>query len=529
MKKLFKYGLWMVCLLLQTSLSYAQFSPGELSKAHAHLEGVGNCTQCHVLNKKETTSKCLKCHVEIQQLINQRKGYHSSQEAKGKACASCHGEHFGLDFELTRFDKDKFNHDLSGYTLEGKHAQLACAKCHNKELIVNEISQKKENTYLGLGTTCLSCHQDFHQSTLSNDCLSCHNQEVFRPTTGFDHAQSNFPLIGKHQEVDCAKCHKTTIKNGQEFQQFANVVHANCTSCHEDIHNNKFGNDCRKCHDEFSFTQVKGMDDFDHNKTDFPLLGKHQNVDCKSCHQGRLTQAIKHNSCSGCHADYHENQFAKQGLSPDCAECHTVNGFSPSNYTLERHSRSVFPLEESHRATPCLACHKTDEAWNFSFENNNCTQCHPNFHPDVLPAKHFTSGNCQSCHAQTVWNEITFDHNQTNYKLQGKHQEVACRSCHFSETETEISQQFAGLQASCDNCHTDVHQKQFLQDGRTDCERCHVMASWQPEKFDHNRARFKLDGEHANLDCVSCHKTTDGLIQDYIIYKFNDISCASCH
>jgi nitrate/TMAO reductase-like tetraheme cytochrome c subunit len=519
----------MVCLLIQTSLSYAQFSPGELSKAHAHLEGVGNCTQCHVLNKKETTSKCLKCHVEIQQLINQRKGYHSSQEAKAKECASCHGEHFGLDFELTRFDKDKFNHDLSGYTLEGKHAQLACAKCHNKDLIVNEISQKKEHTYLGLGTECLSCHQDFHQSTLSNDCLSCHNQEVFRPTTGFDHAQSNFPLIGKHQEVDCSKCHKTTIKNGKEFQQFTNVVHANCTSCHEDIHNNKFGNDCRKCHDEFSFTQVKGMDNFDHDKTDFPLLGKHQNVDCKSCHQGRLTQAIKHNSCSGCHADYHKNQFAKQGLSPDCAECHTVNGFSPSNYTLERHSRSVFPLEESHRATPCFACHKTDEAWNFSFENTNCTQCHPNFHPDVLPAKYFTSGNCQSCHTQTVWNEITFDHNQTNYKLQGKHQEVVCRSCHFSENENELSQQFTGLQASCDNCHTDVHQKQFLQDGSTDCERCHVLASWQPEKFDHNSARFKLDGEHANLDCVSCHKSTDGLIQDYIIYKFNDISCASCH
>ncbi len=529
MKKRYKYTLWIVCLLLQASLSNAQLSPGELSKAHAHLEGMGNCTQCHVLNEKETTSKCLKCHVEIQQFIDQGKGYHSSREVKGKKCASCHGEHFGLNFEITRFDKDKFNHELSGYKLEGKHSELDCAKCHNKELIVNKISQKKEGTYLGLGTECLSCHPDFHQNTLSNNCLSCHNQEAFRPAPGFDHAQSDFPLIGKHQKVDCAKCHKTTIKNGKEFQQFSNVEHSNCTSCHEDIHKNKFGNDCRKCHDEFSFTQVKGMDNFNHDRTNFPLIGKHQNVDCKSCHKGSLTQPINHNRCSNCHTDYHKGQFAKHGVSPDCGECHTINGFTPTNYTLEKHNSSAFPLEGSHMATPCFACHKTDEGWNFSFNDKSCTQCHQNNHENVLADKYLMSGSCKNCHSVTAWNEILFDHNQTNYKLQGKHQEVACRSCHFSETESGISQQFAGVQKSCENCHTDEHHKQFLQDGKNDCERCHVFASWKPEKFDHNNARFVLDGEHANLDCISCHKPTDGLIQNYIIYKFNDVSCASCH
>lgn len=63
---------------------FAQLSPGELSKAHAHLEGLSNCTKCHVLGEKETTSKCLECHKEIKNLINQKKGYHSSSEVSGK-------------------------------------------------------------------------------------------------------------------------------------------------------------------------------------------------------------------------------------------------------------------------------------------------------------------------------------------------------------------------------------------------------------------------------------------------------------
>ena len=49
----------------------AQISPGKLTDAHAHLEGMGNCTQCHDLGNKVPDQKCLACHTEIDQLINQ--------------------------------------------------------------------------------------------------------------------------------------------------------------------------------------------------------------------------------------------------------------------------------------------------------------------------------------------------------------------------------------------------------------------------------------------------------------------------
>ena len=73
----------------------AQLSPGDLSNPHSNLEGISNCTQCHVLGNKQTNEKCLACHTEINERISSKKGYHSSSEVKGKQCFSCHSEHNG--------------------------------------------------------------------------------------------------------------------------------------------------------------------------------------------------------------------------------------------------------------------------------------------------------------------------------------------------------------------------------------------------------------------------------------------------
>jgi hypothetical protein len=65
--------------------------------------------------------------------------------------------------------------------------------------------------------------------------------------------------------------------------------------------------------------------------------------------------------------------------------------------------------------------------------------------------------------------------------------------------------------------------------GKTSCERCHGTDSWHNSKFDHNMSRFKLDGAHITVKCEECHKPTTNEKGTYIQYKFNDISCASCH
>jgi len=141
-------------------------------------------------------------------------------------------------------------------------------------------------------------------------------------------AQTRFPLLGSHKNVACEKCHKTEIINGKPKQNSKGLAFSNCTACHKDVHDNKFGQNCKKCHSEESFHAVKGMKSFDHDRTDFKLIGKHRLLACKSCHKTSLTEPIKHNHCTSCHADYHNKDFAKNGVSPDCNQCHNNDGFT---------------------------------------------------------------------------------------------------------------------------------------------------------------------------------------------------------
>ena len=505
---------------------FAQISPGELSKAHANLEGISNCTRCHILGEKVASSKCLECHTEIKNLIAQKKGYHSSTEVSSKECASCHGEHFGRDFEIVRFDTLHFNHDLAGYKLEGKHTQISCSTCHTRKLIRENISQNKGKTFLGLGITCLSCHTDYHQGTLPNDCSRCHNQEKFKPAPFFNHDRSDFPLIGKHKSVGCEKCHKIETLNGKTFQAFANVPHSGCISCHVDVHKNKFGSNCTRCHSEESFTDIKSISSFDHSKTNYPLEGSHRVVDCVKCHKGSYTKPLKFNLCSDCHADYHNGQFLKNGKNPDCSECHSVKNFTATLFTIEQHNSSGFKLEGSHISTPCIRCHQKEGKWEFKSIGTNCSDCHENIHRDYIQEKYFNNGGCRNCHLNTTWQEIKFDHNTTLFALTGKHRETDCRQCHFDKTG---GQHFKGLDQNCSTCHTDVHNNQFAENNRTDCGKCHITDDWNPVKFNHDNTRFKLDGAHAGLECTRCHKPAVQNGRRYIIYKIENITCASCH
>ena len=138
----------------------AQISPGDLSNPHAHLEGMSNCTQCHVLGNKVSNEKCLLCHTEIQQRINLQKGYHSSAGIIGKQCITCHNEHHGKNFQLIRLDTAKFDHNLTGYSLSIPHAKRGCKDCHDIKFIADQKIKAKKYTYMGVSTECLSCHAD---------------------------------------------------------------------------------------------------------------------------------------------------------------------------------------------------------------------------------------------------------------------------------------------------------------------------------------------------------------------------------
>ncbi|MEI7895695.1 MAG: cytochrome C [bacterium] len=523
-------------VVLFSRSGFGQISPGELSKAHTSLEGITNCTKCHILGKKVSNQKCLECHTELKARTDLQKGYHSSSDVKGKECVSCHSDHHGLNFQIIRFDKDKFNHDLTGFKLTGAHAKKKCIDCHKREHISDQKIKKKTFTYLGLNPACLTCHTDYHQQTLSANCAECHDQEAFKPVTKFDHNKAKFQLVGKHQEVLCVTCHKIGVKNNLKYQEFKGIKFDNCTSCHKDAHNNKFGQVCTQCHTGSSFSIIKGGQNFDHDKTDFKLYGRHLKVTCIECHKTKLTNALKFDKCTDCHTDYHKNQFAKQGVSPDCSQCHTVYGFKEFNYTIAQHNEGIFPLKGAHLATPCFACHKkqiskTDTTWHFREIGKQCIDCHKNYHQNFISDKYYPGSSCESCHSEARWSKVNFDHAKTNFELTGAHAKKTCRDCHFKKTEgAEPTQQFSGLPKTCFSCHTDIHARQFEKNGETDCFSCHGVDAFKPvTKFDHSKTLFPLDGKHKNVACAKCHKPAQDKGIAFILYKIKEFKCENCH
>ncbi|WP_158306098.1 cytochrome c3 family protein [Maribacter sp. HTCC2170] len=573
---------------------------------------MSNCTLCHDLGDKVSDKKCLECHTEIQSLININSGYHAESTVKAQDCFECHSDHHGRKFDMIRFDEDNFNHNLTGYKLEGKHEQMDCRKCHVSENIADSEIKKRKNTFLGLDEICLSCHDDYHQNTLANTCVDCHGMEGFKPAPKFDHDEAQFQLKGEHDNVDCLECHQKTIKNGKEFQEFTDLsfndcischddphnnqlegqciqchtesafsdfvgkgnfdhnltdftlrgkhktedcfsCHSktsdpldvfqdqrsfnenNCVSCHEDVHDEKFGTDCVKCHKESSFLSLRAMDFFDHTVTDYPLEGKHIEVDCKQCHKKRFTTPIDFTACTNCHDDYHRGDFKENDVSPDCVQCHSLEkGFDYSLYTLEQHQETKFPLEGAHNATPCFACHvsEDDDRWTFRNLGETCVDCHQDIHEGYISEKYYPQDDCRICHVNDAWTAVAFNHDQTSWQLTGKHTEVSCRECHFVEiadNKTNTEQKFANLDTKCISCHENKHDETFAIDGVTDCTRCHVTSSWFPETFNHDLTDFPLEGEHAKIQCSACHEVASANGEIEVIYKIQKFRCIDCH
>ncbi len=511
----------------------AQISPGKLSKAHANLEGIKNCTACHTLGSKISEQKCLDCHKPLKARITQKKGYHVSSEIKGKSCITCHSDHHGLNFDMIRFDEKKFNHTLTGYELKGAHKKVNdCAKCHFEDHIVDKSIKLNKNTFLGLDPSCVSCHEDYHQKTLSNDCVKCHNMDAFKPASLFNHNKTEFPLKGAHTNIDCAKCHMFEFKNGKKIQQFADILFKNCNSCHKDPHHGEFGMNCKSCHNESSFTDIKTSSDFNHALTGFKLEGKHSTLDCKKCHDDRKGtkgnykefETLNQITCMDCHNDVHENKFGT-----NCRDCHSVQSFNINKkLTAFDHTLTGYALQGKHRDVDCRKCHNTPKMTD-PLPHDLCASCHKDYHEGEF--KDIKNRDCSACHTDTGFMESTFSfeqHEETNFLLEGAHLATACNACHFKNEKWK----FKTIGKICVDCHNNVHQgaisEKFIPEN--DCKKCHNNDSWQSVSFDHNLTGFGLEGKHLTIECRSCHYKTDKL-ENNRVQKFMGLSmeCASCH
>ncbi len=549
-------GSWLVLFFALYALpAYAQLSPGELQQSHANLEGIENCTRCHERGQQLNPQRCLNCHTVLYDRIKKNQGLHS--RAEYKSCGNCHIEHQGRTTALIFWPngQDKFDHQLTGYPLQGKHAALQCRSCHTSGHIeeIDRLRQQKidpDRTFLGLTQECLSCHRDEHRGQLQKDCLKCHTLAGWSPATGFDHARTDFALSGLHQQVVCVKCHQriqdSKFPGDTDFLRFTGLEYDACKRCHRDVHQNKFGNECQRCHSTSGWKNVS-LTQFNHDSTDFALRGRHASVPCQQCHlPGKPLKISRYTRCSDCHSDYHQGQFASRDRQGACEECHTVAGFQPANFTVTDHQKTAYTLAGAHLAVPCNLCHKKivndhgGQSIQFRFASTNCQSCHTDIHQGTV-AEYLNKissqtglSGCEYCHTVLSWKTVNYDHSQTGFTLTGRHLAVTCNRCHQPRNNENRPEQisFKSLSAQCANCHQDIHLGQFNADvsGHVPCQKCHTPADWRSLQFDHNRdSRFPLQGAHQAVACDRCHPTAITADRKYIRYKPLDSSCKTCH
>lgn len=107
-------------------------------------------------------------------------------------------------------------------------------------------------------------------------------------------------------------------------------------------------------------------------------------------------------------------------------------------------------------------------------------------------------------------------HDRTTFRLEGRHRDVACESCHVKNV-------YKGTPTKCFDCHWQRRQDdRFRLQLGTQCEQCHRPIAWTAVRFDHGSfTGMPLNGAHGRLSCQSCHRN-DNL-------RTAQSTCVSCH
>jgi len=292
-----------------------QFSRCSACHATPHRESFqGDCRSCHnetsfrdaTFDHSRTTFQlvakhagldCRKCHtslsgddVPLARKVADFKGLSA-------ACGTCHKDHHNGEFGPicdtchlpTTFKVADFVHPRAPEFFGGRHAGVACVRCHVRTAKVAPASASAPAEALRAklpSTSCGTCHADVHLGQVGTACQRCHGVEAARfAPSRFSHEAGGFPLTGKHNMVECTKCHPSetaVFPAGAGTARRLSPVSRECLSCHKDPHLGQAVAECATCHSTATFKLAT----FAHRgqEATFRFPG-HDRLPCRSCHK----------------------------------------------------------------------------------------------------------------------------------------------------------------------------------------------------------------------------------------------------
>jgi hypothetical protein len=427
------------------------------------LNGFDHGLSRYPLRGAHATVKCADCHrgsppkykaIEFSKCTDCHKDPHLGK--LGQTCEGCHSE---ADWHKIALKAGAH----PWLSLANGHARTVCAKCHDR----GNLQAPSR------GRACVGCHAPVHEADFGKRCENCHEAVLWlgmaRKVGLSAHAKTAYPLLGKHDEVPCAGCHRPALPRNARYRELA---FKRCNDCHADAHAGRFqprdNGECRACHSESGFRPALFGVAL-HATTPFPLAGHHVAVACSKCHQKEPTQGrrldwtLSKTACADCHENPHGNQFAKEMQQSGCATCHT-----PMDWDIPKIDHSIWPLTGAHASTPCAACHSATEqdrkagsGPSYRLAPRACDGCHDDVHRGQFRLQD-PKKSCELCHSTAAFEIRDFPHERlTGYLLEGRHQTLACSKCHLTEPAKSgdpVVRYRLGYRR-CRDCHADPHKE----------------------------------------------------------------------
>jgi len=313
-----------------------------------------------------------------------------------------------------------FDHFDTNFMLNGAHARIKCATCHNRGLFKGTPRQctgchsasssiavsKMSNNHIKSNESCDNCHTEnrwagarIDHASISGSCFSCHNGRNAIGKNSRHVRSSNLcddchrtvawrPARFTHSNVTqpCATCHNGSGATGKNATHIQTT--ASCDACHSTrgwrpakfVHENIVAN-CKRCHNG---TTATGIPRTGHVST---------TASCELCHRTRawkpasFTHDAVTGSCSNCHGSSATGKNTGHFITTvQCDMCHNTRGWKPVRYS----HTGIFP--SNHSKYSCRKCHTT----------NNQNDVGKNPGKNLIP-------DCGGCHGK-VYNEKLKDH-----------------------------------------------------------------------------------------------------------------------